>query len=117
MSRNSRNRDEKAAGGLPPHSFIFDLAFYYSSFTCPRIPSHPLLVRVGPVGLASFCSRRGSLGKADAHQEEKGLPTHYYSRLGRGIPFAPENLPVLPFPDMARFILPAREIMHAELNP
>lgn len=90
--RNSRNRDEKAAGGLPPHSFIFNVAFYYSSFTCPRVQFSPVLAtsRSRRTGRSrGFCSRRGSLGKAGMHQEEKGLPTH--SRRGREFLLRPKT--------------------------
>lgn len=115
--RNSRNRDERAAGGLPPHSFIFSVAFYYSSFTCPRVQFSLLLARAEPVGPAGFCSRRGSLGKAGAHQEEKGLPTR--SRRGREFLSRPKTCRYFLFlmVYVARLILPARGIMHAELNP
>jgi len=109
--RNSRNRDERAADGLPPHSFIFIVAFYYSFFTCPRVQSSLLLARGEPVGSVGFCSRRGSLGKAGAHQEEKGLPTRF--RRGRGIPFASKNLPVLPFPDIYGAAHPPRSRNYA----
>jgi len=69
--RNSRNRDEKAAGGLPPHSFIFNVAFHYS-FTCPRVQFSLLLARAEPVGPAVFVLAGGRWEKPRCIRKKKG---------------------------------------------
>lgn len=63
------------AGGPRPDVLL------YSFFTCALTSSPLRLARAPKTGLGPrvfffFILAGGSLGKADAHQEEKGLPTH-----------------------------------------
>jgi hypothetical protein len=106
---------------LPTPSLVHDLAFYY--IPPLRMPSHPVLfVSLAPetgrsASFFFFYSRRGVVGKSRRASGRKGV-TDTRSRSGEFLS-RPKTCRILPFPvgTTARLILPARGIMHAELNP
>lgn len=67
---------------------------------CPRIQSSSSRSRRRPVGpRVPFILTGGSLGKAGAHQEEKGLPTHALEAKSGNSFRARKTCRPLPFPD------------------
>lgn len=99
--RNSRNRDERAAGGpssplLRPQRGILLFLLY--------VPSCPVLAtsRLHQTGRSrGFLFSQGVVGKSRGASGRKRVTDILSMRCipFSGIPFAPENLPVLPFPD------------------